>query len=95
VLGESPHPTVGIIIVTENGVQKLLEQLNPHKATGPDEVSSHLLKVIASQITRALTLLFQASLDQGKEPDDWKSANITPCSRKVTGARRAIIGQCP
>jgi hypothetical protein len=82
VLGDSPNRTVGNITVTENGVQKLLEQLNPHKATGPDEVSSHLLKVIASQIDPALTLLSQASLDQGKVPDDWKSANSTPLFKK-------------
>jgi hypothetical protein len=61
VLGDSPHPTVSNITVIENGVQELLEQLNPHKSTGPDEVSSHLLKVMASQIAPALTRLFQAT----------------------------------
>ena len=94
-LGDSPHPTVAGITVTENGMRKLLQQLNPHKATGPDEVSSHLLKVVASQITPALTLFFQASLDQGKVTEDWKAANITPSSRKAIGALPAITGQCP
>ncbi|KAK3092025.1 hypothetical protein FSP39_024520 [Pinctada imbricata] len=78
----SPHPTVADITVTENGVCKLLQQLDPHKATGPDEVSSRLLKTVAKQITPALTLLFQASLNQGKVPDDWKAANITPLFKK-------------
>ena len=32
------------IIITENGVEKLLRNLNPNKACGPDELTSRLLK---------------------------------------------------
>ena len=77
-MGPSPHPTVPSIMVHKSGVEKLLQQLNSHKATGPDEVSSRLLKTTSHQVPPALTLLFQAPLDQGKVLDEWKSANITP-----------------
>ena len=63
---------------TENGVMKVLQQLNRHKVMGPDEVSSRLLKETDAQIVHPLTLFFWASLDHGKMADDWKSANITP-----------------
>ena len=32
------------IIITENGAEKLLRNLNPNKACGPDELTSRLLK---------------------------------------------------
>lgn len=81
-LGESPFTTVTDITVHQSEVLKLLQQLNPHKATGPDEVSSKLLKETANQIAPAMTLLFQASSDQGKVLEEWKSANITPLFKK-------------
>ena len=92
-MGPSPHPTVPSITVHEVGVDKLLQQLNPHKATGPDEVSSRLLKETSHQVAPALTLLFQASLNQGKVPDEWKSANITPLFKK--GDRSAAVNYRP
>jgi hypothetical protein len=39
-LGPSPHTTVADITVLRNGVLKLLQNLNPRTATGPDEISS-------------------------------------------------------
>jgi hypothetical protein len=55
-LGPSPHPAVSDINITQEGIQKLLCHLNPHKATGPDQVSPRLLKETAKQISPALTL---------------------------------------
>ena len=49
-LGPSPHPVVSDITITWEGIQKLLCHLNPHKATGPDQVSPRLLKETAKQI---------------------------------------------
>ena len=63
-LGPNPHPAVSDITITQEGVQKLLCHLNPHKATGPDQVSPGLLKETAKQISPALTLVFQASINQ-------------------------------
>ena len=92
-LGPSPHPTVSDITITQEGVQKLLCHLNPHKATGPDQVSPRLLKETAKQISPALTLLFQASINQVKVPEEWKSANITPLFKK--GDRSAPVNYRP
>lgn len=81
--------------VHQSGILKLLQQLNPHKATGPDEVSSKLLKETSNQKAPAMTLLFQASLDQGKVPEEWKSATSHPCSKKETEIFQPITDQCP
>ena len=37
---------------------------------------------MASPITPALTLIFHASLEQGKIPDEWKTANVAPIFKK-------------
>ena len=71
-------PSIEKLIITSNGVRKLLEDLNPYKASGPDDVSARLLKECASVITDGLVLVFRASLHQGKIPDDWRHAFITP-----------------
>ena len=81
-LGTSDVPTAPDIKVEQKGVLKLLRGLNPHKATGPDELSTRFLKEMAVPITPALTTIFQATLDQGHIPDDWKSANVAPIFKK-------------
>ena len=81
-LGKSPYPDVQAFDVHNIGVQKLLQNLNPHKASGPDNIPSRLLKETAAEIALASTLLFQSSLQQGEVPEDWKLANVTPLFKK-------------
>jgi len=88
--GNTPLPTmsnrttqtVESIHVSHNGVAKLLRNLKPHKATGPDGLPARLLKETASEIAPAVSLLFQVSLDQGKVPASWKVALIAPVFKK-------------
>ena len=86
-MGESPYHTAPDITVTEKGVLKLLNGLNPHKASGPDEISTRFLKTTATAKAPILTVIFQSSIDQGKVPDDWKSANVTPLFKKGDKAK--------
>ena len=61
---------------------KLLSNLNPNKAIGPDNVPGNFLKLCAYEIADIYQVLFQASLDQGVVPPDWKEANIVPLLKK-------------
>ena len=81
-LGPSPYPDLSNIKVHVQGVVKLLKNLNPHKATGPDNLPSRLLKEVADEIAPSLTLLFQATLTQGCIPAVWKEGLITPVFKK-------------
>ena len=45
------------IHVDTSGVEKLLRKLNIHRATGPDEIPSRILKEYASEITPTLTII--------------------------------------
>ena len=75
-------PTMTPIKITHNGILKLLLNLDPNKAVGPDEVPGHFLKLCAYEMTDIFLILFQASLDQGIVPPDWKQANIVPLFKK-------------
>ena len=75
------------------GVIKLLKNLKPHKAAGPDGIPARLLKEVAVEIAPAVTLLFQSSLDQGKVPSSWKRGLIVPIFKK--GSRSAAANYRP
>ena len=65
-----------------HGIQKMLENLNPHKATGPDDICPMFLKTLASSIASILMIVYKKSYNTGKLPDDWKSANVIPVFKK-------------
>ena len=80
--GPSPYSAMQNITITENGVYKLLRNIKPHKATGPDNIQARYLKELALELTPAITFLFQTSLEQGKLHNDWLQAHIVPVFKK-------------
>lgn len=81
-MGPSPHPHMPDITITENGITKLLHNLKPHKASGPDKIHGKILKECSSSISPILTIIFQKSLTLGQIPTDWKHANVCPVFKK-------------
>ena len=81
-MGPSPHQAMGKITIDQRGVHKLLSNLQPHKATEPDQIPSFVLKAVGDDLSPFLTRLFQASLDQGIVPQDWKDASVVPLFKK-------------
>ena len=80
--GNTALPVIETIHVSCRDVTKLLRNLKSHKATGPDSIPARLLKEAATELAPAVTLLFQASLDQGKVPSLWKEALVVPVFKK-------------
>ena len=66
------------IDINTEGIIKLLNRLNPNKASRPDKIKARLLIETSSEIAPALALIFQASLCQQSIPDSWRKANVTP-----------------
>ena len=75
-------PHIPPINITTGGVLQLLQELDPHKASGPDGIPSKFLKETSVSIAPSLTLIYQASLHQGELPSDWKMAYVTPVYKK-------------
>lgn len=68
--------------ITEDKVKKLLKELHPGKAAGPDGMHPMLLSKAAEVLAIPLTILFRTSLREGKIPDDWRSAKVCPIFKK-------------
>jgi hypothetical protein len=80
--GQSCFVSMDDIDINEKGILKLLRDLKPNKATGPDSIPARLLKTGAEELSPVLTKLFQLSLDQGHVPKEWKEAWVTPIFKK-------------
>ena len=65
-----------------NGVRKQLAAFNPHKYTGPDGISTAILKLAANELAPVLTRLYQCSHDSGEVPQDWRDALVVPVFKK-------------
>ena len=81
-LGQSPYPKIENITIGCQGIRKILHQLKPKKASGPDNIQARFLKETADELAPAISTLFQASLDQSKIPNDWRHANVAPVFKK-------------
>ena len=97
-MDDSPYPDMPAIQVNTNGVHKLLSNLNPTKAAGPDDIPCRLLKELASELAPVLTLLFNKSLASGELPGIWKHARVQPVFKKgdrsLPGNYRPILLTC-
>jgi len=72
--------------VTESGIQKLLQHLNPRKAAGPDNLSVCFLNECVIELAPILTVIFNTSLSQGIVSGDRRNAKVTAIFKK--GARQ-------
>ena len=68
--------------VTEEQVLKIIQKLKPKSSHGHDGISTILLKYIACEILKTLTVIINQSLCTGIFPDKLKIANIKPIYKK-------------
>ena len=75
-------PDIEPLEITSDGIQKLLHELNPSKASGPDSIPNRILKECSHELAPLLAALFNQSIQSGQLPDDWTTANVTPVFKK-------------
>ena len=75
-------PTIPKLSFNTTGVELLLHQLNPRKASGPDEIPARLLQTMSKELAPALTAIYNQSLEAGTLPTQWKTAWIAPVFKK-------------
>ena len=78
---------------TPNEVYLLVEQLNPHKGTGPNGIYTEILKLINHLICDTLCKIFNMCITTGRHPDKLKLAHALPIYKK--GSRLLVSNYRP
>ena len=78
---------------TPNEVFLLVEQLNPHKGTGPNGIHTEILKLVNHLICDTLCKIFNMCITSGKHPDRLKLAHALPIFKK--GSRLLVSNYRP
>ena len=71
-----------LLPTSSENVLKLLEEINPSKATGLDNIAGRFLKDGATALAEPLTELCNLSILQSKFPDGCKQAKLKPLFKK-------------
>ena len=86
---QSTIPSMDNITIICPRIIKLLKNMKPHNAARSYDILGMLLEETTNKIAPAVTLFFQASLDQGKVPSSWKHAHVVSLLKKGTCATAA------
>ena len=77
------------ISCTLEDITKGLLKLNVNKSCGPDKLYPRVLKELANEIAKPLQIIFNKTILEGKVPEDWKLANVTPIFKKGSRSSRS------
>ncbi|KFW79748.1 hypothetical protein N305_03837, partial [Manacus vitellinus] len=69
-------------VIQKEVVSDLLSCLDPHKSMGPDGILPRVMRELAEELAKPLSIIYQQSWLTGEVPDDWKSANVMPIHKK-------------
>ena len=70
------------ITITEEIVMTKLQNLKVTSSPGPDGLSPRLFEKFRIHLCAPLTKIYQASMQSGEVPEDWRTANVTPIFKK-------------
>ena len=82
ILTKKPHESLSTIDFSTEDILKTIRNSDPNKAHGHDMISIRMIKICDIFICRPLKLIFQACLESGTFPNEWKKANVVPVHKK-------------
>ena len=68
--------------IQEEAVYDLLSHLDTHKSMGMDGIHLRALGMLAEELAKPLSIIYQQSWLTGEVPDDWRLADVMPIYKK-------------
>ena len=72
------HNRLSSVSFSQYNIAKIIQNLDPNKARGHDDISIRMLKICDSFICKPLKMIFKQCIETGVFPSEWKKANIVP-----------------
>ncbi|RMC10255.1 hypothetical protein DUI87_13057 [Hirundo rustica rustica] len=72
----------GPLIMEEVAVRELLKCLDIHKSMGPDGIHPRMMRALADELAKPLSIIYHQSWLTGEVLDNWKLASVTPIHKK-------------
>ena len=67
---------------SQDDILKIIQNLNPNKAHGPDKISIRMIKICGKSLCKPLEMIFKSCIKKGEYPSEWKKANVVPVHKK-------------
>ena len=71
----------------------VVNKLHVKNVAGPDQLNPTILKLAPESMAECLTIIFNASFQNGSVPDQWKQSNVTPIFK--SGKRESVNNYRP
>ncbi|RMC18591.1 hypothetical protein DUI87_04485 [Hirundo rustica rustica] len=69
-------------VIQEETVRELLSHLDVNKSMGPDGIHPRVMRELADELVKLLSIIYQQSWLTGEVPDDWKLDNGMPIHKR-------------
>ena len=70
------------VTFSQDGIGKIIQNLNPNKAHGHGNISIRMLKICGSSNYGPLELIYKEALSTALFPSNWKKGKIVPIDKK-------------
>ena len=67
---------------SQDDIAKIIQNLDPNKAHGHDNISICMLKICGYSVYKPLEMIFKQCIETGVFPSEWKKGNIVPIYKK-------------
>ena len=81
------------IHINNKGVLILLNNFNPHKACGPDNVNNRVMKDLKDQVAPILTKIYTKSIEIGSIPKTGNTQMLHQHSKRANDIKQKITDQ--